>query len=98
MAAAEPPPMPLKIATICGMSVIGTRLPQTQNTNDSAIASTIRPRLSGSMPWLPQVAGAKKVTTVAMTMPMPAHLMPRLAVTGEPICMRPTMNNRAAAK
>jgi hypothetical protein len=31
MAAAEPPPMPLKIATICGMSVMGTFLPQNQN-------------------------------------------------------------------
>jgi len=33
-----------------------------------------------------------------MTMPKPAQRIPRLAVTGEPICIRPMMNSNAAAK
>jgi len=42
--------MPLKIATICGMSVMGTRLPHSQNTKDNTMATAISPKFSGSMP------------------------------------------------
>ncbi len=46
IAAAEPPPMPLYSATICGMSVIATRLPDTQAAIvPSDTASAISPRL-----------------------------------------------------
>jgi hypothetical protein len=80
------------------MSVMGTRLPQNQNTTDSAIASTISPRLIGSMPCVPHVAGATKVTSVASTMPQPAWMMPARAVTGDDMRLRPRMKRAAATR
>ena len=50
------------------------------------------------MPCEPQVVGATKVTSVASTMPTPAHWMPRRAVTGEDMRFRPTMKSTAAMK
>ena len=91
MAAAEPPPMPLNRATICGMSVIATFLPQSQvGITPMAMPPRIRRML------LPPVMA--KVARVAMTMPMPAWMMPLRAVTGEAMRLMPRMNSTAARK
>src|SRR3546814_5210217 len=59
IAAAEPPPMPLNSATICGMSVIATFLPQNQvKAMPMMAAATIRPRLCNP--------GRNSVATVAI--------------------------------
>ena len=91
IAAAEPPPMPLNSATICGMSVIATRLPQAQfRPTPMTMAASIRPMLCRS--------GSKKVATVAISMPTPAHWMPLRAVFGVLIRCRPSRNSVAAMK
>lgn len=91
IAAALPPPMPLNRATICGMSVIGTRLPQTQfRTMPIAIATSISPRLCKP--------GKKKVAMTAINMPTPAHWMPLRAVLGLAMRCRPSRNSVAATK
>ena len=83
--------MPLKSATICGMSVIATFLPQSQvGTTPIAMPARISQRL-----WPPVIA---KVASVAMTMPMPACTMPLRAVTGEDMRLMPRMNSTAARK
>jgi len=83
--------MPLKSATICGMSVIATFLPQSQvGTTPIAMPATISRRL------LPPVIA--NVASVAMTMPMPACTMPFRAVTGEDIRLIPRMKRTAARK
>ena len=91
IAAAEPPPMPLYSATICGMSVIATFLPDTHaSTVPMPRASTISARLCRP--------GNRNVATVAITMPMPAQRMPLRAVTGEAMRCRPSRNSVAATK
>ena len=91
MPAAEPPPMPLNRATICGMSVIATFLPQAQfAATPMTMAATIRPMLCRP--------GRKNVATVAMSMPTPAHWMPLRAVFGLAMRCRPSRNNVAATK
>ncbi len=91
MAAAEPPPMPLNSATICGMSVIATFRPQAQlSTTPSTIATTMSAMFCSP--------GRKKVTTVAMSMPTPAHWMPLRAVRGEAMRCRPSRNSVAATR
>ncbi len=83
--------MPLNSATICGMSVIATFLPQSQvGITPSAIAPRIRPMLCP-----PVIAN---VATVASTMPMPAWTMPLRAVTGLAMRLMPRMNSTAAMR
>lgn len=79
------------MATICGMSVIFTTLPDHQAaTPPMTMARMMSPKFC--MP------GVKKVTRVATTMPMPAHTMPLRAVTGEAMAFRPRMNSTATTK
>ncbi len=93
MAAAEPPPRPLYSATICGMSVIATRLPDIQASAD---ADQHAPR---DQRQVVQARHApKKVATVAISMPAPAHWMPLRAVTGDAMRLMPRMNSSAATK
>jgi len=78
------------------MSVMATRLPEIQAAPPPmAMASSrkkyLKKPISPSWGW-------PKVTSVATTMPMPAHRMPLLAVLGEDMRLRPTMNNTAVAK
>ena len=42
--------------------------------------------------------GQPKVTSVASTMPAPAQMMPRRAVTGDDMPLRPRMNRIATMK
>ncbi len=91
IAAAAPPPMPLKRAIICGMPVMGTRRPDHwASAMPTAIAPTMRRR------WC--MPGVKKVATAATVMPTPAQTMPRRAVAGELMLRRPAMNRTAVAK
>ena len=45
----------------------------------------------------PLMSGSKKVATTATSMPTPAQTMPRRAVRGELMPLRPRMNSRVAA-
>ena len=79
------------MATICGMSVILTTLPDHHAAAPPiTMARMMRPKFC--MP------GVAKVTSVATTMPTPAHTMPLRAVTGEAIALRPRMNSTATTK
>ena len=91
MPAAEPPPMPLYNATICGMSVIATFLPETHASSVPVIAAI---RINGRLCR----PGNRKVASTASNMPIPAHWIPLRAVTGEAIRCRPTMNRNAASR
>ncbi|MNV01996.1 hypothetical protein D3C71_922180 [compost metagenome] len=91
MAAAEPPPMPLYSATICGMSVMATFLADTHaNPVPSSSATMI-----SAMLFRP---GRKNVATVAINMPNPAQWMPLRAVLGDAMRCRPNRNNVAATR
>ena len=85
IAAAAPPPMPLYTATICGMSVICTFLPEIHAAvAPMAKASSIKPMLFKS--------GTKNVPTIATSIPTPAQTMPLRAVVGEPMPLSPNIN------
>ena len=91
MAAAEPPPMPLYSATICGMSVMATFFADTQaRPVPSASATRISAMLCSP--------GRKNVATVAISMPAPAQWMPLRAVLGEAMRCRPSRNKVAATR
>ena len=98
MSAAEPPPQPFRIATICGMSVMATRRAATAPaTAPIAMAAAIRPRLCGGPPSGFSIMPASSVT-VATTMPRAAVVLPRRACAGEDRNLRPTMNSTAASR
>ena len=83
--------MPLYSATICGMSVIATFLPE---IHASAVPITSAVTISTMLCR----SGSRKVAAVAITMPMPAQRMPLRAVTGEAMRCRPSRNSVAATK
>ena len=76
--AAAPPPAPLKMATICGMAVIGTRrAPSTPTTEPSAPATSTIHQCSS----MPGAVARVQITTSAM--PAAPSRLPVLAVRGE---------------
>ena len=75
---AAPPPAPLKMATICGIAVIGTvRAPSTPATLPIAPATTTIHQLAR----IPSVV--KKVHTITSAMPAAPSRFPVRAVRGE---------------
>lgn len=83
--------MPQMVAIYNGMSVMATFLPEIHATAPPRVmARSMRAKLC--MP------GVRKVTTVASTMPTPAHTMPLRADTGELMPLRPRMKRIAATK
>ncbi len=91
IAAAEPPPMPLYSATICGMSVMATFLAD-HHATPVPIANAAR--ISGTL----CNSGRKNVATVAINMPSPAQRMPLRALNGDAIRCRPSRNKVAATR
>ncbi len=71
--AAVAPPMPLKMATICGMAVIATRRDMIEETAPPmAIARMIRPILVQSMRPPVSISLLNRVATSAIAIPRPA--------------------------
>ncbi len=98
MAAAEPPPMPLYKATICGIAVIATLRPVYQA---SAVLIAIAMKISAAFSINTDGLCGPRWKNVAMTAtstPTPAHWMPLRAVTGEDMRLMPMMSNTAATK
>ncbi len=95
MSAAEPPPQPFRIATICGMSVMATRrAPIAPATAPSAMAAAMSPRLrAGARPG-PSIRLPSSVS-VASVMPTAASVLPWRARAGFERNLRPTMNRTA---
>ena len=91
IAAAEPPPMPLYSATICGMSVMATFLPLYH-------ASAVLTLIAASMMTTLCMPLWKNVAITATSTPTPAHWMPLRAVTGEDMRLMPMISSTAATK
>ena len=95
MSAAEPPPQPFKIATICGMSVMATRrAPTAPAMAPIAMATRMSHRFCGAPP-LPRVCRLPSRVTVATVMPSAASVLPWRARAGLERNLRPTMNSTA---
>ena len=84
--AAAPPPAPLKMATICGMAVIGTRLAPSQPATAPMAPPTAMIHQLASMPSV-----VKKVHAITSAMPAAPSWLPRRAVAGEARNLRARM-------
>ena len=76
--AAAPPPAPLKMATICGMAVIGTRRAPSTPITEPTRPPTARIHQLASIP-----STVKKVHRMISAMPAAPSWLPRRAVAGE---------------
>ena len=90
--AAAPPPAPLKMATICGIAVMGTcRAPTKPITVPIAIAGSTRIQAAAT-------CCSRKVAMTAASMPAAATRFPSCAVVGPESPFRPKMNVIAAMR
>ncbi|HEY3126921.1 MAG TPA: NAD(P)(+) transhydrogenase (Re/Si-specific) subunit beta [Candidatus Limnocylindria bacterium] len=90
--AAAPPPAPLKMATICGIAVMGTcRAPTKPTTVPIAIAGSTRIQAAAT-------CCSRKVAMTAASMPAAATRLPSCAVVGPESPFRPKMNVIAAMR
>ncbi len=88
-AAAAPPPIPLNIATIWGIAVILTTRAQ-YHPPRPPIATPAKIQRKFESP------GLRNVTATAMSIASPAYMIPRRAVVGPLIALRPRMKTRTA--